>query len=425
MFECARWIHVAVAIVALTIAMAGFPETARADSRQAMTAGQRSAFERGRAYQRIVFVLQDPSVCFVAALRPRIEADLAEFEDEPETASAGAAKSTSAYDTLRSFLRTGNENDLSPDLAGADYFEPFLAKDAPHSASRWWLVEAGMAETELRGSIGDPVRQMMAGMHAEWLGNHLGDSGQFSTIVPLSDLKGKKLPAIQSIASIAASLSASPQPEAATADFNELTKYDVDLVRNLDKAFPEPAYPAISYPDGLLGDARLGVAWATIGELAQEPRFLWQPETQSFIDDFFRQLRQTLNDSKSDQALTDARLVLSVGSIPQQQDVVDHLGPGIARLLYGHLPSARTDVIFLGFDAAQANWQVAARDSDEAKYDRDWVAGHASLDPFVPGLDKLRQGLGEVKPGDWPNLIDKAQGVVAAILSDPNGASTN
>lgn len=398
--------------------MAGLSAPADADTRQGPTVDQRAAYERGRSYQRIVFDLQDPSVCFIAALRPRVETDLIAIENEPETLSAVTTKTPSPFKTLETFLRTGNASDISTEIAGADYFEPFLAKGTPHDPARWWLVEAGMAETELRGSTGNPLWQAMAGLHADWLANHLSDGGQFSTLVPLSDLEGKKLPQLQSAASIAGDLSASPKPETPTADFDEIQRYHADLVRNLEEAFPDGAYPTISYPKGLLGDARLGVAWNTIGDLAEEPRFLWQPETQAFIDDFFRQLRQTLNDSKSDRALAETRSILSVGSTPEEQDVVDHIGTGIARLLYSHLPSARTDAVFFGADAAQAVWQGTVQSVSEAKFDRDWVASHASLDPLVPGLERLRQALGGVKPDDWTNLVDKAQGVVTAIISD-------
>lgn len=389
---------VVAAVVCLSVMMAVLIVPAHADTKQGPTVDQLAAYERGRSYQRIVFDLQDPSACFIAALRPRVETDLLAIEKEPETSAAVTTKTTSPFNTLETFLRTGNANDISAEIAGADYFEPFLAKGAPHDPARWWFVEAGMAETELRGSTGNPLWEAMAGIHADWLANHLSDGGQFSALVPLSDLKGKKLPQLQSAASIAGGLSASPGPDASTADYDEIQKYQADLVHKLDDAFPEKAYPAITYPNGLLGDARLGVAWSTIGELAEEPRFLWQPETQSFIDDFFRQLRQTLNDSKSDHALVDARSILSAGSTPAEKDVVDHIGTGIARLLYSHLPSARTDVIFFGADAAQAVWQGAVQSVSEAKFDRDWVASHASLDPLVPGLDKLRQALGEAAP---------------------------
>lgn len=69
-------IIVVATIASLSVMMAGICVPADADTKQGPTADQRAAYERGREYQRIVFDLQDPSVCFIAALRPRVETDL-------------------------------------------------------------------------------------------------------------------------------------------------------------------------------------------------------------------------------------------------------------------------------------------------------------------------------------------------------------
>jgi len=374
------------------------------------TSEQRAEYERGRAYQRIVILLQDPSVYFIAALRSRFDDDLMAIESEPDLPSVSAAKMKPAFETVRASLRTGNPSSISPDLAGANYFEPYLTGGSPPNAANWWLVEAGMAEVDLRAAAGNQFLLTMAILHPTWLANHLNDGGDLVSLVPISDLAGKKLPALQSLQKLG------QQSEEQTASLDEMTRYEGDLLQNLDNAFPESAYPAITYPPGLLGDARLGVAWATIGELAQQPRLLWQPESQEFIDDFFRQLGNILGDSQARSTLSQARTLLAVGSSPTEEAVKNLLGVEIATLLYSHLPKARTDVIFLGFDAAQAVWETNTKDADEANFDRDWVSTNDSLDQFVPGLSNQRRELGEVKSGDWIGLIGKAQAVVNAIL---------
>jgi hypothetical protein len=67
-------------------------------------------------------------------------------------------------------------------------------------------------------------------------------------------------------------------------------KFAHDLVTALDTAVPPPPLATLAYTDDVAGDAALGLAAATVGELAESRVWLRQADAQRFVDAYVTRL---------------------------------------------------------------------------------------------------------------------------------------
>jgi hypothetical protein len=181
-------------------------------------------------------------------------------------------------------------------------------------------------------------------------------------------------------------------------------------------AFAQAVSP-IEYGPDSLATARLGIAIATIGELADAPELLVRPSSQQFVDDTFAQIAVATTDVVLRTHGAKRRDTLRVGSGPfdraaayaaladETKDILRSIGAGNGKLVAFGILVEHTDY----------NARVLHDAADDAGYRAD-IAGDGELDVLVPGLKDLRAKLAAVAPQDWDASATAAETIVAALL---------
>ena len=357
---------------------------------------ERDAYEQGRASARTVLVFQYPQICAVVLERPRCARDLDLFLSRfPRFPAADAAQ-------LRAAFKSGDFAKLDPhyrEVKSAFVAEPERLKD-PHAA---WLVEAGIASVDIPAAL-DQVTRTLAAPNAVALARNAAAAGSFRPLVPPAaiDEAARATPNRDGTVPLGLAL-------------DEVPGYEAALQKGLDRTFPPLAYPHIAYATGRRGEAQLGVAIATLAELAEVPRVLAQPDAQAFVDATFARLIETLpGDGARLQAL---RADFAPGP---QFDRLFRPGGAIVQLgaIQRDLERETLHAVLVGQLSAQLAYNAMVyRDVKSSTQFRSEVERFDEADAAVPGLAGLRAALRRPATTDWPAINAAASALVERIVA--------
>jgi hypothetical protein len=181
-------------------------------------------------------------------------------------------------------------------------------------------------------------------------------------------------------------------------------------------AFAQAVSPIDYGPDSLAAP-RLGIAIATVGELADAPELLARPSSQQFVDDTFARIAATTSDVMLRTHSAQRRDALRVGSgafdrsaayaalADETKDTLRSVGAGNDKLVAFGILAEQTDY----------NARVLHDAAVDAQY-RSSIGRDAYVDPLVPGLADLRAKLAAVTAQDWDASATAAEAVVGALL---------
>ena len=369
-----------------------------------LSAQDRSTYERGRSMQRVVMAIQNPRVCAIVLLRQRCVGD---FD------RAFGDLRTGPLPKLREAMAAG---DLRPVLSDVGDMNVVHVPDQewvknPREA---WLLAAGETSVAVPAAIGNPLLQLVAGVNATDLAKHAGAAGPFDVLIPANDAK--------SIAQ------ATPDPSTKAASnfepiglaFDRLMPYENALATNLEEAFPSSAFPYVTYPDGVVGDLRAGVAVAAVNEMLERPDMIFEPDVQSFIDGLFVHLGNAAGDGAREdlrtarQSLRPAEVAAGVASRSKSKDPNPY--QSFLKAIF-HVPHGRYVIMLYGMFAAQGAYNaVVIRDVRAAQMMQQQVATDPSYDTILPGLSEARQSLAHLHDDDWAAQSREFTAVVGTIL---------
>jgi len=174
-------------------------------------------------------------------------------------------------------------------------------------------------------------------------------------------------------------------------------------------AFSQAVSP-IEYDTTALADARLGVAVATMSELADAPELLARPSSQAFVDDTFAQIALTPDTLLRTRAER-RRDALRVDSVATFDRSAAYAAMGDltknALLAFG---AKRGAFLSLGIVAEQTAYNARVlHDAEADTQDRSTIGKDAVADSVVPGLKELRADLAAPAGHSWESTADVAQ----------------
>ena len=376
----------------------------------ALTPAERASFDKGRSMERVVLSIQQPSICAIVLLRARCAADFDRAFGPAPPDSLAALRAAFASGDLRPVIDKVGEINTA-------HVEPARWKDDPHAT---WLYVAGSVSVAAPAAAENTLLQVMTSIDATDLAKHEKDAGSLESLLPADDAKRIV------DATPAPRPSGMPHTEEMGLPMDRIGPYEAALATNLESEFPSPAFPAVTYPSGVVGDLRAGVAVATMNELVDNPQILVQPDAQQFLDQLFAYLK-TLGTS-DDQAHLDAaraglrpEAVAATAKQRLEKKKIDPFAPIMQALLA--LPRPRVLIILYGTFAAQGAYNaVVQRDAALAQLVQRQTAGDAAYDALVPGLANARSALGAVKSGDWSGL-NAAHAEVVRVLMAPQASA--
>jgi hypothetical protein len=181
-------------------------------------------------------------------------------------------------------------------------------------------------------------------------------------------------------------------------------------------AFAQAVSP-IEYDTTSLADARLGVAIATMGELADAPELLARPSSQAFVDDTFAQLALT-PDSLLRSAAQKRRDALRVNSIATFDRTAAYTATAdLTKDALHAFGDSRGAFLSFGIVAEQTAYNARVlHDVAADAQDRSTIGKDAVADALVAGLKDLRAQLAAPGGHSWASTADVAQRIVAALL---------
>jgi hypothetical protein len=181
-------------------------------------------------------------------------------------------------------------------------------------------------------------------------------------------------------------------------------------------AFAQAVSP-LDYSAAPVADLRLGVALATLGELADAPALLERPSSQQFVDDTFAEVAQTTNDSSILVHTQNRRNALRAGDNTFDRSRAYGALADLMKDVLRAAGSPRNKLIALGFMAEQTAYNARVlRDPATDSADRAALGANAVADTLVPDLPSLRAQLAALGPNQWSAAADAAEKIVAALL---------
>lgn len=350
-----------------------------------LSAEESVAYERGRAYERVVLSNMYRGWYGIALFHSRFAADIDAMESGTDFAATPEAKQK-LYEPMRTFLESGDASKLPKELADWNYFDPFVGeKTLPAEA---WFVQAGIAEVEARAAGTNLVLQLMAGPRAKWLVDHASAGGDI----------GSKLKAFGKAESADSMLSVE------------------GAIKNQFATLASPStFVTLAYPSGLIGDARLGMAVATINQMLDSPALLAQAESQGFVLATVAQLRSLATTDDVRSRVADLRRALVVDGSFQHEAAAAAMNNVIGSVIRP-LPENRRDCILFGVFAAQIPYNAAVfRDPAAAGQQLGSIAQFHALDAADPAAAQIRAQLVAVTPNDWASVVRLGRALVHEI----------
>jgi hypothetical protein len=369
---CSRLAALAVALIAVAL-VAGMPRPALADDRDAV--------ERGRTTGRGLLVLRDPRVCAIALMHARCASDIEAFLQKHGGTDADYAKLPNAGPRpatgLRAFVNDGDRTAFDPALGWyntAQSTEQMWNEDARGAA----LYDAGIQDV-LLPAAGQGLFERLSWGPAFDLVRHAARIPNGALPLDVGPIRGEKL------------------PDGGVRTSGDLPKFARDLVTAVDAAMPPPPLAHLTFGDDAAGDAALGVAAATVSELAESRAWLAQADAQRFIDAYEARLRALAPERDRDLALVRAKLRGDAGynGADAQSAHLRVLGEIIGRA------TPRGQRASLALAAAQLCYSASAYHSAASSGALlNVLATSPELDA-IPGFAVARAEAKTLAPSDW------------------------
>jgi len=350
----------------------------------AANADDRASFETGRTAGRGLLILRDPDVCGIALLRERCRADVDAFlegrtdEDFKAVPNIGPHPATG----LRAFVTTGDRDAFDKALAWLNSRQStaaMWAADARNAA----LFDAGIEDVMLPAGLGDDVMELLGA-------GSLIDLVAHAAKIPPGALPVKVPPAFADARSSSPGAASMP---------SGMMKFGRELVTALDAAMPVRALVTTTFADGPAGDAALGVASSTVAELIDSPAWLFQADSQRFIDDFATRVA-AIDPGRTAEISALRAAVRAKPGFSHDRALRQY------ELLVGSFTGddpARAKRFVLGAFAAQLVYNAAIlRDQNVGAGMVRFIAAESALDESVPGFSAGRAGAANASNGaDW------------------------
>jgi hypothetical protein len=380
----------AVVALALVAALRPGPACAASDA---------SGLEAGRSAGRALLILRDPNVCGIALMHERCVADVdaflagksdADFQSVPKIGPRPATG-------LRAFVTSGDRNGFDNALV---WFNSRASTAAMWSgdARGAALFDAGVEDVVMPAALGNQAVELLGAGPIIDLVDHAGqippgtfpiDPAPLRRGAPKRGTVGKELP-----------------PGAMT--------FARDLVVAIDAAMPPPPFATLTYADGALGDAALGVAAGTVNELVDSPNWLVQADAQRFIDGYTARLAIVAPGRRAEIATLRAALRAD-GSFSHDGALKANTAVTVAIL---RSEAARTKPVLLGVLAAQLVYNAAAlRDTHMSGAALRALGTEAALDAAVPGWKSTRATAIGIAADDWGAQYQVGLRLIALIRS--------
>jgi hypothetical protein len=175
------------------------------------------------------------------------------------------------------------------------------------------------------------------------------------------------------------------------------------------------AVSPVDYGSDSLAPVRLGIALATIGDLADAPELLARPSSQQFVDDTFARIAATTSDDALKMHAARRRTAFNAGPSFDRTAAYAALADETKDTL--RAAGANGPLVAFGILAEQTDYNARVLHSakDDAQ-DRSAIGREAGVDALVPGLAGLRAKLAALAPSDWDATATCAEAIVAALL---------
>jgi hypothetical protein len=231
--------------------------------------------EAGRTAGRGVLLLRDPKVCAIALLRDRCRADVdvllagktdADFKEIPKIGPHPASG-------LRAFVTNGDRDGFDNALGWLNSRQSTaeMWRDDARAAA---LYDAGIEDVLLPAAQGVDVMELLGSGSLMDLFGHAAQ-------IPHGTLPVEVPQARPDAGSRGAGAKALPSGAMIIGH---------GLVAAIDVAMPAPPLTAVTFTDGIVGDAALGVASSTVAELIDSPPWLFQADAQRFVEAYTSRL---------------------------------------------------------------------------------------------------------------------------------------
>ena len=184
------------------------------------------------------------------------------------------------------------------------------------------------------------------------------------------------------------------------------------------RAASAQAVSPIDYDAVSLADPRLGVALATISELADSAALLARPSSQQFVDDTFARVATVAPTDSVLRAHAERwRDTLRVEGSAFDRNAAYAAVSELTKDLLRAVGSPRDHLISLGVLAEQVSYDARVLHDPEIDVgDRAAIGADDSADPIVDGLKGLRAQLAAFAPKQWADVTAVSGKVVAALL---------
>lgn len=184
------------------------------------------------------------------------------------------------------------------------------------------------------------------------------------------------------------------------------------------RAASAQAVSPIDYSAASLADPRLGVALATLSELADSTALLGRPSSQQFVDDTFAQVAQVAPLDPLVRAHADRwRDTLRVSSGPFDRNAAYAAVAELTKSLLRAGGSPRDHLISLGVLAEQTSYNARVlRDPGIDVGDRAAIGADDAADTLVSNLQGLRGQLAALPAKQWTDTTTLSGKLVAALL---------
>lgn len=336
----------------------------------AASADDRVSLDAGRTAGRGLLILRDPAVCGIALVRERCKADVEAFLNGRADADFKGMPRIGAHPAsgLRAFVATGDR----------DKFDRALGYvNTKQSTPAMWTADARMA------ALYD------AGVEAVFL--HAANGNSVAVLLgsgPASDLIAHAAQVPPGSLPVAVPPSIPPG----------MMQFARNLVDAVESTMPAPSFASMTFADGPAGDAALGVAGSTVSELIDCEPWLFQPESQRFVDGWTTRLTAF---APSHAAEIDAfRAAVRPGPRFSHDAAIRTFNHLISSVLDDD--RSRAAQFMLGAFAAQLVFNSAVmRDHNVATMMSSVIAANTALDASVPGWRAARGTINDPTGTSW------------------------
>jgi hypothetical protein len=182
------------------------------------------------------------------------------------------------------------------------------------------------------------------------------------------------------------------------------------------------AVSPIDFGAAPLDEARLGVAFAVLAELADAPAILARPSSQTFADAAIARISAVTTDyAVRIEASRTRNDLAAAGGTAFDRGAADGDLAALTRLVLRTLPAPQDRYFAAGILAQQTAYdaRVLRSPSDDATLRKALGAANVA-DAALPGLAQARAHLAALPPGAWNEIAASASAIVARFLGPQN-----